>query len=664
MFFTASGYSISSVAPYINNTLLWKIIGSFYLGIIYHVLVIIIENAIFNIPININIIFLNFFTAIIIGCLITKIKMVPQRIEKVSKRDLPVIFLVLLIFITALSARGDYIGFTITPKRKHNSSFKKRLMDIDPHRHYIRTKLIYQKQRLIKFDPYIVKKLPIRNMEGCYVLNVIIIKLFDYLKIKLDRYKDNIWIVCKYFPPLIGASSILSFFLLISYLFPKQKMPALLSTAFLAVNPLHIIRTNIFFTSSYAWSFVPLVWLFFLQIFDLSMEPKKWHPTNYYIPGIFLGAGLTCLSSFNLFVLENTLWVMFLFIILWISVVSFKKRGFKNKLAILNFTIAIIIFLAFLVFWISTYLGENPYTLVKTHTRYSSHKFTNTKISYLLSALWLSTQNLYPSFILKDFKNLNFENFIWTFPWFTIASLSFLFQLYSMLKKPHKYFLGFSFSFPVIVTLSPLLFLPLLLKEILPSFVSKPYRYFVISSYGFSILAAMGYINFWELVNAKLKKRVSPFILRIVFTLICIEILLYPKVYAKWTFSFSEGDYAACQWINTNIPEKSIIAVTFNEGELIRSETERNIIHIIWQNPEYSHFYPVIKNAIDLLNFAKDVNYPIYLYVPYKYKKLIYKYFINNYSFYFIKVFPVQPCRENEWYKYPEIYRLSIQNEP
>jgi len=214
------------------------------------------------------------------------------------------------------------------------SRYPTRLMDADPYRHHDRTRALIETGYLSPWDSNIYGKVPVMEMQGCYVLPAVISLLSGV----------DAWHLWKYGSLVMGSLCVLGTYLLAKYSFRGNWAAGVLAGALLAASPIHVLRTNIGFSEAWALPFLPVALLSFLFLTD---DLRYGH-------AFFFGALYTAMA------MANPIPAVFLVLVLALYGLVMLAEKRKRIRLVIGIAISAAIFFGMVGIWAGTYLGVSP----------------------------------------------------------------------------------------------------------------------------------------------------------------------------------------------------------------------------------------------------------------------------------------------------------------
>lgn len=483
-----------------------------------------------------------------------------------------------------------------------------KLLDADPYRHHIRTVGIVETGMLSPWDPYIEGEIPVVEPQGCYVLAAVI-SIWSGI---------DPWYLWKFGSILLGSFSIITTYLLAKYLFEANTFVGLVSAAFIAATPVHIIRTNIGFSEPWGLGYVPITILFFVFL----MTESRWRISTAFLFGLF----------FTSIFIHNPIPAAFLVPLfgLYAIYILVKKRGERVKI-IGCVSASAVIFLLFMILWANTYMGLSIADgLFASESQGSGGLQRGLNIwrqavsNVGRAPILLSLAGILLLFIkLKDDGKELLEGRAARRHGKKGRRAGASGGLWRRLENPFDELRVFVLLFYVIYIVY-IFALPLGV----PSFTSKFYRYFLLPAFACSILSAYFIFRLYEPL-ARRTARVKDEVLRKLGSVALIVIISLglgifiskSKTWGNWPPSGAVGEYRAADWINMNASKDAIIVCNWFTGDFIRSLTKRQTCISNYFRPEVRATVKrakglntvLLRNTREIIEFAESRVEEVYL---------------------------------------------------
>jgi hypothetical protein len=503
-----------------------------------------------------------------------------------------------------------------------------KLLDADPYRHHIRTVALLETAMLSPWDPYIEGQIPVVEPQGCYVLAALI-SIFSGI---------DPWHIWKFGSILLGSYSIITTYLLAKYLFGANTFIGLVSAAFLAASPVHIIRTNIGFSEPWGLGYLPITILFFLFLMTNSRRTLS----NAFLFGFF----------FTSLFIHNPIPAAFLvpLFCVYTIYILLKKRGQRLKV-IGGVFLSSLIFFFFLILWANTYMGVSMANgLFATETQGSSglqrgigglNTWRQAVSNIGKSQIALSVMGLLIYLIKlkddsKDLQELSVPRKRRKYKnkgnraakagdgagvWKRLkgATTGIILRLENPFDELRVFVLLFYILYIIYILLLPLG---------VPSFTSKFYRYFLLPAFACSILSAYFIFALYRLLASRaavVKDEVASKLVSLALIIIIslgLGIFIYKsKTWGNWPPSATTGEYRAANWINNYASKDAIIVCNWFTGDFIRSLTVRRTCISNYFRPEVRATIErekglntvLLKNARQIIEFAQSRGQEVYL---------------------------------------------------
>lgn len=610
VFFLVTGTLLISIIPAVNQrvrSVLDRLLLGLFAGMAFYMLTATVLNALLKVRLTtLSIAVLFLVTTAAMGYVLWKRKLNP--LGEVSWGQLVVFALLMLVF-----------GLAMHNRMESTLKYPTRLLDTDPYRHHDRTRALIATGDLSAWDSNIYGKVPILEMQGCYVLPAVISLLSGV----------PAWCLWKYGAPVMGAISILGTYLLGKYSFRGNSAAGILAAAFLAASPIHILRTSMGFSEAYALPFLPVTLLLFLFLIkDLR-----------YGHSLFFGLFYTAMAMAN----PNPAYFLLPILILYSLVMFFKcKQRLRLVTAIF---LSSVVFFAFFALWMTVFSAISPVTHLEATGSVGTNSLGRTEV--LPNTLDLIQNNLGRKTIsvhtegIKGFaERLLTVISEWIVPALAVLGIGAL--LADRRKETGKgavkfpnarlfHIIFFVLSLLVAIFIARPFSLPLVGRIRLPSFTMKLYRYYLLPGWSVSMLAGWALIAVcdgaaWWKTRSKpapaKRLKFSRYLYAIVIAMVLGLYTARPCVWGHWGMNCTEEEYAAADWIKHYTSQDALIVTSWYSADFLRSLTGRRMVVIGKLRPELEIIDKVIpierpplsaKEPLGIIEFAARHKERVYL---------------------------------------------------
>jgi hypothetical protein len=514
--------------------------------------------------------------------------------------------IIIFIFLVCIFSLGMHL------RLKSTLRYPDKLLDADPYRHHIRTIALIETGMLSPWDPYIEGQIPVVEPQGCYVLAALI-SLYSGI---------DPWYIWKFGSILLGSYSIITIYLLAKYLFGASTFMGLVSAAFLAASPVHIVRTNIGFSEPWGLLYLPITILFFVFL----MTSSRWRLSSAFLFGLF----------FTSIFIHNPVPAVFLMPLfcLYAVYILIKRSGERLKIVGWLF-VSTLIFFFFLILWANTYMGFSMVSgifgseaqgstglqkgIENVHVwRQAVNNVGKYQIGFSLMGLLIyfikirdDSQDLQEGAAPGRRRRRRKKD--------KRATAGIISRLENPFDELRVFMLMFYVLYIVYI---------LLLPFGVPSFTSKFYRYFLLPAFVCSILSAYFIFAVYRLLASRaaavtggaVPKPVS--IALIIIISLGLGVFVYKsRSWGHWPPSATAGEYRAAEWLNNYAFKDSIIVCNWFTGDFIRSLTRRRTCISSYFRPEVRATVlrekglktVLLKNTREIIEFAESREEEVYL---------------------------------------------------
>ncbi|MHC4148627.1 MAG: hypothetical protein ACYSR5_03990 [Planctomycetota bacterium] len=500
-----------------------------------------------------------------------------------------------------------------------------KLLDADPYRHHIRTVGVVETAMLSPWEPYIEGQVPVVEPQGCYVLAAVI-SIFSGI---------DPWHIWKFGSILLGSYSIITTYLLAKYLFGANTFIGLVSAAFLAASPVHIIRTNIGFSEPWGLGYLPITILFFVFL----MTDSKWKFSNAFLFGLF----------FTSIFIHNPIPAVFLVPLFGIYTIYILVKKHGQRLKVVGWVfLSSLIFFFFLILWANTYMGVSMANGLfgleaqgsgglqrglgaRNTWRQAVSNIGKSQIALSVMGLLIyliklkddskDLQELSVPRRRRKYKNKGNGAAKAGGAWKRLkgATTGIIMRLDNPFDDLRLFVLLFYIVYIIYILLLPLG---------VPSFTSKFYRYFLLPAFACSILSAYFIFALYRLLASRaaaLKDQVASKLISLALIIIItlgLGIFIHEsRTWGNWPPSATAGEYRAADWINDYASKDAIIVCNWFTGDFIRSLTRRRTCISNYFRPEVRATLErekglntvLLKNARQIIEFAESRGQEVYL---------------------------------------------------
>ena len=629
--FIVTGFLLSNLFPLIRRKfedLSDRIVLSVYFGMAFYSFLFMLFNGLFQFEISLINIYV-VFLIVLLACGVYYLKKGIDLRGNFSRGQLLILLSLFVIFLLSVELR-------LTDTLKHPDL----LLTTDPYRHHPRVRHIVETGDTARWDPLIMGKVPIFEMQGSYVLTAVIALISGFSP------KD----VVKFGSILMGCLAVISVYFLGKYAIKKSTLLGVTTAAVLAASPVHIVRTSIGFSQSWSLPYFALLLLFFL----LFIQSRRLQFAA--ILGIFYTA-MVMSNQVNGALLAP---LLVLFTVGTAVACALKKDKESSRSIIRGSFVALSIFLIMIVVWAVNILGSSLVEGLFVSSREATDMIARKDANFLFElsrnighpVLWGSILGLvcliagfFPGSPLRlgltDGQDKKGENRLKVTMFLPIFGREHIFV---------KIFLAAYIIFFFALILGT--------RYGLPTVIGAYYRYFLPLSYPLCFLASFFLILVADNVITPIRQGIEALIERqkdqtgealcsVTFRwgrsirrysvaarkltylpyfgvysgliIFLFSFVANSRGWGRWGLTFTSSEYAACQWIKHNLPKNALIATNWFAADLVRSYTHNGTVltnlrkNIDMVKSKDNLNIPVLKGLESILGFSKNEDGDLYV---------------------------------------------------